>query len=243
MLEALCPRVQSAIFPMYGYRVDLDLSDHIQRKMFLNFDWEDLNHLRNRLKPGMVAVDIGCNVGAYTLLASSLVGSKGKVYAFEPNPQTHKRLKNTIAANKITNIALFNCGLSDSPGQLTLYPNTEPNNASATMVADGQTKGITVPVSTLDQVVDDNQIQRIDYLKMDVDGFEPNVLKGARQSLSRRIIRFLQTEFSDHWLSRNGSNPQKLYAEIVDHGFHDVEGTAIFRSGDLKDRFFELSQK
>lgn len=243
LLELICPKVSEAIVMLFGYRVRLDLTDHIQRKMFLNTDWGDTHAMRDNVKDGMTVFDIGCNVGAYTLLASSLVGIRGKVYAFEPNPFVYQRLAKTINENDITNVVLVNCGIGDCRGELTLYPNTQPGNASSTMVADGQSHGFTVPIDTLDNVMATQNVTKIDYMKIDVDGFEPNVLKGAAQALNKKKIGFIQSEFCDYWLKRNGSDPQMLYQSIVKFGFCDLDGVAQFCDGVLTDRFFELDSK
>jgi FkbM family methyltransferase len=240
LLSLLCPRVNETIVILFGYLVRLDLTDYIQRKMFLNAYWDEIRALKENVREGMTVFDIGSNVGVYTLFASSVVGIRGKVYAFEPNPIVHQRLAKTINENKITNVRLFNCGIGDCRGELTLYPNTQPGNASSTMVADGQSHGFTVSIDTLDNVMSVQDVATIDYLKIDVDGFEPNVFKGAAQALKNRQINFIQSEFSDYWLRRNGSNPQKLYQTIIEYGFRDLDGIAEFCDGVLTDRFFKL---
>src|ERR1035438_938211 len=70
LLELICPNVSEAIVMLFGYRVRLDLTDHIQCKMFLNTDWDDTYAMRDNAKDGITVFDIGCNIGAYTLLAS-----------------------------------------------------------------------------------------------------------------------------------------------------------------------------
>jgi FkbM family methyltransferase len=243
LLNLICPNVSEAIVMLFGYRVRLDLTDHIQRKMFLNTDWSDTRAMRDNVKDGMTVFDVGCNVGAYTLLASSLVGIRGKVYAFEPNPIVYQRLAKTITENDITNVVLVNCGIGDRRGELTLYPNTQPGNASSTMVADGQSHGFTVPLETIDNIIAAHNVTKIDYMKVDVDGFEPNVLKGAAQALAKKNIRFIQSEFCDYWLKRNGSNPEKLYRSIIESGFRDLEGDVVFSDEMLTDRFSELDSR
>jgi FkbM family methyltransferase len=243
LLTLICPRINDAVVNLFGYRVHLDLTDHIQHRMFLNADWHDMRVMRDNVKDGMTVFDIGCNVGVYSLLASSLVGSRGKVYAFEPNPRVYQRLAQTIKDNEIKNIFVFNSGIGANRGELTLYPNVQPGNASATMVADGQSFGFAVPIETIDNVMAAQNVACIDYMKIDVDGFEPSVLKGAAQTLKKKKIRFLQSEFSDYWLKRNGSSPLELYRSVIENGFRDLDGVAQFFDGGLTDRFFELDSK
>ncbi|WP_442506629.1 FkbM family methyltransferase [Novipirellula sp. SH528] len=196
--------------------------------------------LRKYLKPGMTVVDIGANVGYYSLASARLVGSSGRVIAVEPSPVANNKLASTIAENKISQIQLHCCGLADAPGQLELY---EPNsdNWSPTMLAHGGKPSISVPVTTLDDLLTKCGVTQVDFLKIDVEGFEPKVLAGASQSLANRSIRKILIEFNDPWLTLAGSSAQQLWKTLIELGFRQVDNAPLPTDGSLTTRLFVLA--
>jgi FkbM family methyltransferase len=239
ILSTLCPRAGRIRITLFGYEFWCDLSESIQRNIFLfGYDDEAERFIRSKLRVGDTFLDIGANVGFYSLLASSIVGERGRVIAIEPNPKTFLRLKETIAANAITNVVPLNLALGRERGRLDLFIDPESGNDTATMVThDGRTS-VKVEVYPLDEIATTHQIDRIDYLKIDVDGFEPDVFAGAKRLLTDGKIKFIQTEFCDYWLRRNSSSPQMLHQLITRAGFTDTNGTPTFTDHCIIDRFF-----
>jgi FkbM family methyltransferase len=135
------------------------------------------------LKNGMVAVDVGANVGAFSLLASRLVGRDGKVLALEPVPENYRCLCRTLGLNRLANVAPFELAIGDTRGSLRLSLSDNPGGHSA--VLDRGDQHIEVPMATLDEVCAEQELERLDFLKIDVEGFEPEVVRGARESLAR----------------------------------------------------------
>jgi FkbM family methyltransferase len=141
------------------------------------------------LRPGMVALDCGAHIGEYTLLFSILTGPTGETHSFEPNPKMFEYLKTNVALNNLKNVFLANVGLSDFEGDSNFVLSDDPTT-SYLRHTEGSTgskgsKEIRVSVTTLDQYVLTNNIKRLDALKIDVEGAEANVLKGAREVLVR----------------------------------------------------------
>lgn len=186
----------------------LDLADYIQRSIYLHtFEPEETRLLRSYLKSGMLLVDVGANVGYYSLLAASL---GCRVIAFEPSPYAFSRLETTILTNNLDwQIETLRMGLSDKSCELKLYLPLEGNHTPS-MVAQPR-RSIDVSVRRLDEVVKG----QIDFLKIDVEGFEPNVIRGTDMSQ----VQALLCEFNNYWLEKNGTTSQGLYDEIVEHGF------------------------
>lgn len=132
------------------------------------------------LRPGDVFVDAGASVGQMAFHAARRVGSKGRVLAFEPAPERHEDLVDGIAINDLTNVTALAAGLAAAPGELRLLLRGSPSMADQTR-RDGT---ITVPVQRLDDVLDAQHIDRVRFIKIDVEGLEPEVLLGAARQLS-----------------------------------------------------------
>ena len=143
-------------------------------------DYEnEMRWLMSRLKPGMTFLDVGANVGIYSLHASRRIGETGRVYAFEPTPETFDILNNNILLNKIKNVDLYQVALSNLCGTLNLIEGGRP--ASNGTAIDGTGKSI--PALTLDQFRKENPGIRIDSIKVDIEGGERAFFEGARETL------------------------------------------------------------
>jgi len=239
ILSTLCPRAGRIRIALFGYEFWCDLSENIQRNIFLfGYDHEAERFIRSKLQAGDTFLDIVANVGFYALLAASIVGEHGRVIAIEPNPKTFRRLKETIEANAITNVVALNLALGRERGRSDLFIDPHSGNDTATMVThDGRTS-VKVEVYPLDEIANAHQIDSIDYLKIDVDGFEPDVFVGAKRLLSEGKIKFIQTEFCDYWLRRNSSSPEMLHQLVTSAGFTDTAGVPTFTDQCIIDRFF-----
>lgn len=241
ILNALCPKKGTLETTLFGYDVRLDIAEWIQRHMLLGTFAEDAEaHVRRVLKEGDTFVDIGANVGFFTLLASSLVGPKGRVIAIEPNPPVFGQLAATVERNAIGNVTLVNAGLAPQEGTLALYVPADPLNHTATMVEHEGAVKVEVPVRRLDDLLDELGVEWVDYLKIDVDGFEPDVFAGAQRLLSGRRIHRVQSEFSNYWLGRHGTTAQAYYDMLLEAGFEDPDGRPEFSPNCLFDRFLHL---
>jgi FkbM family methyltransferase len=155
-----------------------------------------------RLRPGMVFVDAGANIGAYTLPAAKLVAPGGRVIAFEAHPLTFGLLKGNVEANGIANATVVNEALGEEPGRLRLSFTTA--NPGETHIAAGDETGAEVPVTPLDAALEARGVGAVDYLKIDVEGFELPVLRGARATIRRSPTIVVQTELQERHAERYG---------------------------------------
>jgi FkbM family methyltransferase len=221
LLSPMVPRRGMRCALVHGFRMSLDLSEHIQRMMYLGAyePWET-RVVRRYLAPGMCVVDVGANVGYFSLLASACVGRTGRVIAVEPSSPPADRLAHTLAQNHISNIRLVRCGLGRAAGESLLY-DPLPDNHAPTMFGAAGAASCIVPVRTLDQLAESERLDDVDLLKLDVEGYEPEVLAGATGLLSTGRIRAILCEFNEHWLTRGGTSARQLYGHIVDCGFVD----------------------
>jgi FkbM family methyltransferase len=156
--------------------------------------WLGFNEVRKRnlftkmVLPGNIVFDIGANIGAYTILSSILVGPRGKVLAFEPMPENIKYLQDHITLNQLSNVQAFEIAVSDYCGTAKFDATTD--RVLGSISANGN---FTVQTTTIDQMVQDHGVIP-NYLKIDVEGGEAAVLRGARQVLkNHRPIVFVAT--------------------------------------------------
>lgn len=201
---------------MFGYRVRLDLRNHIERSAFLGVyePWET-RAVRSYLKPGHIVFDVGANVGYYTLLASQAVGPSGQVYAFEPGTYPFDRLTATLTANRIANVRTFKLALGAEEGEAEIGP-FAVHNRTSNMIAG---RGERVSVATLDGFVGEQGVGRVDFLKMDVDGYEPFIIEGGSEALSSGVVRAILCEFCPPWLAHSGLTSRDVFDTLVNMGF------------------------
>lgn len=156
-----------------------------------------------------IVMDIGAYVGIFSLYASRAVGNKGLVISFEPNPLAYYWLVNNIKLNKANNIVAFPVALGDVCGKMQLYvakENIEASSLIAEHVLQNPAGRYTisekfcVPITTLDQFLEENEhcmgklVKNLDLVKIDVEGYELKVLKGAEKTLKEGLIRRLVIE-------------------------------------------------
>ena len=144
------------------------------------YELEKQKFFEKVVKKDDVVYDIGANVGFYTLLASELIGPNGRVFAFEPLPRNIFYLKKHIKLNKLNNIAIIEAAVSDKKGVLNF--SEYESNATGRLGKEGQLKVSSV---VLDDLLKDGKILPPNVLKIDVEGAEAEVLKGAGDILSK----------------------------------------------------------
>lgn len=142
------------------------------------YEVELVSLLEKYLKPGMVFYDLGAHWGYFSLLASKLVGTQGKVMAFEPMPENYSRLQRNVRANGIENLNIFHLAISDHNGQIK-FSNTDDSFANSYLNV-GDKSGVLVDTVSLDSFAQEEKNTPPDFIKIDVEGAELDVLKGAK---------------------------------------------------------------
>jgi len=170
------------------------------RDIIAGVDFERLETevVKNLIKPGDIFFDVGANTGYYSLLASELVASGGFVHAFEPASITYEILHTNTRLNGLKNILLNRLAVSDKPGEAELLINTQSGLTSMGNTRRGEFIGVEkVQVITLDEYVKDNQITRVDFLKLDIEGFEGHVLRGAKRLMHEQKDMVILIELAE----------------------------------------------
>jgi FkbM family methyltransferase len=135
--------------------------------------------------PGSVAVDVGANIGMYTIPLASAVGPRGTVLAFEPFSVNVARLRENVDRNGLTNVEMHRLALGARSGEVVLHLAADSLYHSTEWVPHGSTAGtVSVPMAALDAVWRERGAPPVSVLKVDVEGAEPGVLRGARELLN-----------------------------------------------------------
>ncbi len=165
-----------------------NLGDRFVLFMPRYYEDEEREFLADYLKPGHVFVDIGANTGFYSLFAASLLGTAGRILAFEPNPRMVERFSLNLAFNGLTErVEVFPIALADREGELELY--FDPRNLGAgTIVRREDAPSVRVKCEPLLQVLENRGVNRIDVLKIDIEGGEPFVLNPFFASAPRSLL-------------------------------------------------------
>jgi len=168
------------------------------------------------LKPGMVFVDIGANIGYFSLLAARSVTNSGKVYAFEPDAEHFSLLQKNIKKNNYSNIIPVNQAASDMIGTAAFYLQKD-NLCAHSLLPDPNSTMVEVKTTTLDEYF--KQDNRVDVVKIDVEGAEPKVLAGMKQLVTGNLKMAILTEFFPKALKDSGASPAQFLQDLVDLGF------------------------
>ena len=145
-----------------------------------SYELEKQQLFEKTIQAGKVVFDLGANVGFYTLLSSVLVGSKGKVVAFEPLPRNLVFLRQHMSINHVDNVTIMDAAVSDTTGTITF--DTGPHSSMGKIAENGTLKVTTVVLDTLFEM---GEIPAPDYMKIDIEGAELMALQGATRVLDK----------------------------------------------------------
>jgi FkbM family methyltransferase len=197
-----------------------ELKDIISREFYK----PELLAIKKLVKKDDVVVDVGANVGVFSAYLSREVGSTGRVFAFEPVEETFWRLKETLAINRCENVSAYQTALSNKSGVFTMNI-FEPqysawNSFGRPEFGDVKPVGAEkVVANTLDKFTDKHGLKKIDFVKIDVEGFEKDVLEGAKNLLKTRAIGSLSFEISDIPLKGGGRIAQDVFDLLASFGY------------------------
>lgn len=175
---------------------------------------DEIKFLRKLIQPGQVVVDVGANLGVYTLSLAKCVGDSGRVVAFEPAPHTALLLRASIEANGYSNVDVEECALSDTLGELRFAIENSSELNRVLEPGESSDNAIVVKVSTLDHIQLAHQLHDVYFLKLDAEGQEESIIKGGERLL-RNQSPIVMMEIA-HGESINAS----LVDRILGHGYN-----------------------
>lgn len=209
-------RVIRAVFPperLHNFRSTVRLADGrsfaVAGDSFLEwallffgqYEPEITRLLQALITPGATALDIGANIGIHTVTMAKQAGN-GRVLAFEPHPQTVQRLRANLALNGLSQTEVVEVALLDRAGDVSLFAGTDCNPATSSLRGYQGWSSTSVKGATLDDVLRERDVERVNVVKIDVEGFESAVLAGAQTMLGRDRPALI-FEYMD-WAWENG---------------------------------------
>lgn len=202
-----------------GHKIYIIKSDTtVSEELIINKAWEEFETeiFKQNIKKGDVIVDLGANIGYYSLIAANLVGDKGKVYAFEPDEKNFQVLRKNIQVNNYKNIFPVKMAVSDKTGNVKLY--ISPENKGDHRIYDQKAgrETVTIKSTTLDEYFKN---QKVDLIKMDIQGSELDALKGAKKLINTNKNIKIITEYQADLLEANKSRPIDFLNLLTDLKF------------------------
>ncbi len=178
--------------------------DVVSERIFVDryFEAPECRFVQSYLRPGMTVLDVGANIGQYTLIAAERVGPTGHVHSFEPNPSVYEQLDRNVALNGFQDRCTLNdLAVTDRAGAATLSLHAPGENVFSSLGAHQRVDQVgqqAVRTITLDEYVENLAgTPVVDFIKMDIEGAELPALQGARRLLSRPDAPALIVEISD----------------------------------------------
>ena len=182
-------------------------------------EYPSVQACRRLIRPGMTVIDIGAHIGYYTRLFSELVGPSGRVLAFEAEPENFDLLRAHVRDAKYRNVEIFPHAVADRAGKLLLH--LSPGHTNHSLV-DGYTDSKDareVETVSLDAFLADRGIDRVDFIKIDVEGAEPLVLAGMRETIARSPHLAMLVELNPIALRAGGHSPDAFARSLESAGF------------------------
>jgi FkbM family methyltransferase len=229
------------------YAVRFDFEDQIQRLAYFGaYDEIETSFMLRTLRHGDVFLDVGANIGYYSLVASQLVGP-GVVHAIEPIPENCAALAETIDRNRISNIVICPMAAGDSHGITRLYVGRERlgNSGWASIVPSARRQDVVeVETVTIDEYVADRGIDQVRLVKIDVEGAEPLVISGMTKLMTGDSAPDVLCEINPWLLRRRGLDSRSITRPLAAAGYGiariDRRGTTSLSSSQPIDRLTNI---
>jgi FkbM family methyltransferase len=203
-----------------GSKMYLDPNDSLNLSINGVYGELDTRIMKEYVLKNDIVIDVGANIGYYTLLFSRLVGEQGKVLSFEPEPKNFEILKKNIEINAYKNVQIEQVALSDKNGEIDLFVSDNMLNHKIYRTENIISKPIKVKAITLDDYVSKHELtDKINFIKIDVEGAELKAMNGMKHILQESKKLKIFTEFMFHHLKQCGSEPKDLVNLLLDEGF------------------------
>ena len=196
--------------------------------------------MRTLLRAGDTVFDVGSSIGLYSVFASRIIGPSGRVYAFEPAPETFWMLHETLVLNRCTNVTPLQKAVYSDQGTVKIHlfesQYGEWNTLGMPTMTTPQgrkvmpTDSVDVECETIDSFCRGQGIDRISFLKVDVEGFEKKVFEGANQFLADRRIDFISFEISQDPLKGAHFTAKETFEILASFGYHSFAFSDAFGS-------------
>jgi FkbM family methyltransferase len=169
------------------------------------------------LRPGYVVLDVGANIGSYTFTAAKRIGPRGRVYAFEPEPRNCWVLRRL--ATRFTNVSVVQKAVTSRSGLVPLYLSRWGSSDHRIYDPGDNREALLVESVSIDEFVTLEGLQRVDVIKVDIQGAEVEAIKGMVHTIRTKNLRYLFIEFYPAGLYASGNSSEELLNLLFDLGF------------------------
>ena len=216
-------KFQDNVIEVNGTKLEVipdDLGTSLELLLFNIHEPISTKIVTETLQKGMTCLDVGANIGYYVALESKILGDQGKIIAIEPSPQNFEYLKKNIAMQKAKNIAAFNFAAGDKNGYINFVSDENESN-SGRVIPDSEVDNwpgqvVKLPVKTIDSFLIEIGIDKIDFLRMDVEGYEYHIFQGMKDTI-KRSKPIIQIEL--HKSIMGTETTKKLLEELKNEGY------------------------
>ncbi len=203
-----------------GSKMFLDPGDSLDLSINGVYGELDTQIIREQIKEGDIVIDVGANIGYYTLIFAQLVGKTGKVFAFEPEPKNFEILKKNIEINNYDNVTAEQKIISDKCEKMKLFVSDSGIVGHRIQKMGNFENFIEVESVTLDDYMKKlNLDKKVDFIKIDVEGAEPKVLDGAKTILKENVKLKIFTEFNREVIKKYDSDPEDMLLLLTRNNF------------------------
>ena len=200
-----------------GHKMFLDSLDSLRLSINGVYEEFETEIVKKIIKKGDVVVDVGANIGYYTLIFAKLVGKEGKVFAFEPEPTNFNILKKNVKINEYENVTLINKAVSNKTGKMTLDLD-EINKGGHSISKNNSEKTIEIESIRLDDYFK-TYYGKINFIKLDIEGAEVEAIKGMSEILGKNEEANIMAEYNPQSLSNLGTNSEEYLTSLMKFGF------------------------
>ncbi|MDO3379736.1 FkbM family methyltransferase [Geoalkalibacter halelectricus] len=206
---------------LFGGKFSGNTVDVIQKFIYYFGIWEPaLTYwIRERLKPGDIFVDVGANIGYFTVLASEMVGDDGGVVSVEASPSIFEELNRTIERNGIQNVRTLNLAVSNSVGKVGIYKSSEKNIGETSILEGRGVLEAEVDSAPLPDILLPSEKEKVRIVKIDVEGAEYFVLDGMRDLLKACPRMEVVVEINPGRLKSLGKSLEEIFEMFEREGF------------------------
>ena len=199
-----------------------DISNFVDHFIYFGYKEGLFDPVKEDILKSKAIFDIGANIGWSAMYFSGL-NQEARIYAFEPHPRTFERAQGNFKLNNFPNVSFFQLGLGNKPDAVKLFEVDVHNPGMNRIIPGSQDEFpyVTITIDTIDNFVATQKIERIDFIKIDVEGFEFNVLQGGRKTLQeQRPVLFI--ELDDNNLRENNSSAFELINLLFSYGYQTI---------------------
>jgi FkbM family methyltransferase len=225
LLRCFAPRLRRRDFLIEiepGILIPPELDDWIVQSFFTNGCEHNFPFQLSRslIRQGDTVMDVGANIGLWAMGAALRVGPEGSVHAFEPVPVIFARLIRNLELNGLKQVISRQLALSDTCGQTVFYAAKGNSAVGSLTQSDSADQPIQIEMTTIDDYCENYSIPRVDVLKVDVEGAEQLVFRGAPRLLAADESPVIMFETDEHLTSRFSASSRSIKAGLAEHGYY-----------------------